>query len=77
MALMEKDARRMAAALEGYSLLKVDGVFETFPGGFEVEFVDLRFDATFTITSHFDYWDFLGYFSSHQMWPTKSRPQVA
>lgn len=77
MALTEKDARRMAKALAGYSLLEVGDVVETEPAGYQVEFVDLRFDATFTIASHFDYWDFLGYFSSHQMWPVALRPRVA
>lgn len=77
MALIEKDARRMAAALKGYDHLRVDAVVEIEPAGFQVEFSDLRFDETFAIASHFDYWDFLGYFSSHQMWPAKTRPRVA
>lgn len=77
MALTEKDARRMARALSGYQLLEIGAVVETEPEGYELEVVDLRFDVTISIASHFDYWDFLGYFSSHQMWPVHSRPRFA
>ena len=69
MAMIERDARRMAAALDDYTLLRVTSVAETDPGDFEIEFLDERFDRSYVITSHFDYWDFLSFFISHQMWP--------
>jgi hypothetical protein len=69
MALIERDARRMAAALNDYSSLSVTAVAETEPGDYEIEFMDQRFDRSYIIGSHFDYWDFLGYFIGHQMWP--------
>ncbi|MGH2731334.1 MAG: hypothetical protein ACRDJI_12095 [Actinomycetota bacterium] len=63
----------MAAGLDDYSLLAVTAVGETEPHGYEVEFIDLRFDITYVIGSHSDYWDFLGYFIGHQMWPASER----
>jgi hypothetical protein len=69
MALIERDARRMAAALNDYYLLNVTAVGETKPGDYMIEVMDQRFDRSYIIGSHFDYWDFLGYFIGHQMWP--------
>jgi hypothetical protein len=73
MALIERDAQRMATALGDYHLLTVTAVSETEPGGYEIEFTDLRFGISYVIGSHFDYWDFLGYFVGHQMWPMPER----
>jgi hypothetical protein len=73
MALIERDAERMAAGLGDYSLVEVTAVVEAEPGGYEIEFMDLRFDLTYVIGSRFDYWDFLGYFVGHQMWPAPER----
>jgi hypothetical protein len=73
MALIERDARRMAAALNDYYLLSVTAVAETEPGDYEIEFMDQRFDRSYIISSHFEYWDFLGYFIGHQMWPAPER----
>ena len=69
MAMIERDARRMAAALDDYTLLRVTAVAERVQGDYEIEFLDERFDRSYVIASHFDYWDFLSYFISHQMWP--------
>jgi hypothetical protein len=69
MAMIERDARRMAAALDDYSLLTVAVVAETERGDYEIEVIDGRFNRSYVIGSHFDYWDFLSYFISHQMWP--------
>jgi hypothetical protein len=69
MALIERDARRMAAAFDDYSLLSVTAVAETEQGDYEIELMDQRFNRSYVIGSHFDYWDFLSYFISHQMWP--------
>ena len=69
MAMIERDARRMAAALDDYTLLRVTAVAEKVQGDYEIEFLDERFDRSYVIGSHFDYWDFLSYFISHQMWP--------
>jgi hypothetical protein len=67
--MIERDAVRMAAALSDYSHLSVTAVAERQPGEFEIELLDERFDRSYVIGSHFDYWDFLSYFISHQMWP--------
>jgi hypothetical protein len=69
MAMIERDARRMAAALDDYSFLSVTAVGETDPGDYEIELLDQRFNRSYVIGSHFDYWDFLSYFISHQVWP--------
>ena len=69
MAMIERDARRMAAALDDYTLLRVTAVAKKVQGDYEIEFLDERFDRSYVIGSHFDYWDFLSYFISHQMWP--------
>lgn len=68
---------RMAAALDDYDLLRVEKVWSSGGGRiFEIVVHDLRFDASYRITSRSDYWDFLARFIDHSEW-SPGRVQAA
>lgn len=74
MSLDEASAQRLALVLgdyEGLSVCAIRGSSETC---FDLLLTDHRFEATYLIASHADYWDFLGYFADHKQWPARSRP---
>jgi hypothetical protein len=77
MPLLEPEATRMAAALDDYEHVSVREVREREPGFFRIEFTDERFCCDYVISSHFDYWDFIGYLVDRKQWPVKPVRVVA
>lgn len=75
--LPEQDAVRLAKALDDYELVHVSDIGGSDESGFWMHITDERFGLSYEITSHADYWDFLGYFCSHKQWPAKPLEEVA
>lgn len=66
MALPERGAVRFATALDDYDDVCVCDVGGSDELGFWVVVRDERFDVTYQITSHADYWDFVGAVVDHR-----------
>jgi hypothetical protein len=62
MALLEKEAIRLAEPLEDYEHVSVGDV-ATGPGGHWLVVRDQRLECDYEIASHCDYWEFLSYFT--------------
>jgi hypothetical protein len=77
MSLIEKDANRMATAIDDYDFLSVIGVGGDESAGYKVTLLDERFGLQYEIGSHFEYWDFLGYFLTHVQYPSLPAGQAA
>jgi hypothetical protein len=71
MSSMKQEAVRMATALDDYEHLRVVGLRAVDARGAEIEIRDERAGLHYTIGSHADYWDFLGYFVMGKQWPVK------
>jgi hypothetical protein len=69
MSLLKREADRMAAALNDFDLLSVTGMDGSDNPGYTLTICDERFNLEYEITSHFDYWDFLGHFLNHAEHP--------
>jgi hypothetical protein len=76
MPLLEQEATRMAGALDDYEHVAVTDVGGTEESGYWLHITDQRFGLTYAITSHADYWDFLGYLCSHLRWPARPVQKV-
>jgi hypothetical protein len=66
MALPESDAVRFASALDDYDDVCVSDVGGSDELGFWVVVRDERFDVSYQIASHADYWDFVGAIVDHR-----------
>jgi len=66
MALLEKEATRFAASLEDYGHVSVTDIGGWGPQSFWVVVRDERFDISYEIASHCDYWDFIGALVDHR-----------
>lgn len=64
--LTEDDALRMAEALEDYPLVAVSDIGGSVEFGYWLTICDERFDLTYAIESHCDYWDFIGALVDHR-----------
>ncbi len=71
MSLLEKDAVRLAEALDHNELVSVTDIGGTDEFGYWFTVRDERFGLKYEIGSHADYWDFLGYFCAGLQWPVK------
>jgi hypothetical protein len=60
MALLEKEAVRFAESLEDYDHASVTDIGGWGPLGFWLVVRDERFDISYEVASHCDYWDFIG-----------------
>lgn len=77
MALLEKDATRLAESLDDYELVSVSDIGGSDDHGYWLVLRDERFGLSYAIDSHADYWDFLGYFADGKQWPAKPLQEVA
>ena len=66
MALLEKDAIRLADALDDYDHVSVTDIGGWGPEGFWLVVRDHRFQLDYEIASHVDYWDFIGALVDHK-----------
>ena len=66
MALLEKEAVRFAESLDDYEHVSVTDIGGRGPTGFWVRVRDERFDISYEISSHCDYWDFIGALVDHR-----------
>lgn len=66
MALLENEATRFAASLDNYDYVSVTDVGGWGPDAFWVVVRDHRFGCDYEITSHCDYWDFIGALVEHR-----------
>ena len=66
MALLEQEAIRFAESLADYEHVLVSDIGGWGPSGFWLEVHDERFDTTYEIASHCDYWDFIGALVDHR-----------
>ena len=66
MALLEKEAVRFAESLDDYELVSVVDIGGSDPDGYWVVVRDDRFDLSYEIASHCDYWDFIGALVDHR-----------
>jgi hypothetical protein len=71
MPLLEHEATRMAAALDDYELVAVTDIGGCDESGYWLRVADDRVGLDYEISSHADYWDFLGYLCSGKQWPAK------
>lgn len=69
--LPERDALRIAKALDDYELVSVTDIGGSNCFGFWVLITDQRYNLDYEICSHADYWDFISYFAAGQQWPVK------
>ena len=69
MSLMKQEG--LVTALDDYEQLRVTDIRAVGPGGVEIDMRDERSGLDYTIASHADYWDFLGYFEWGKPWPIK------
>ena len=74
MPLIDKDAARIAAALNDYEHVALKEVRSRSDGFFEVVVTDERFGSDYALSSRCDYWDFIGSLVNHV--PYASRPLV-
>lgn len=70
MPLIDKDAARIAAALDDYEYVSLQEVRPRSDGFFEVVVTDHRFELDYALASHSDYWDFVGSVVSHVRYPS-------
>ena len=77
MALLEREAIRLADALDDYEYVSVADIGGSTEGGYWLVLRDERFDLHYAIDCHADYWDFLGYFTDGKQWPAKPLAAVA
>jgi hypothetical protein len=66
MPLPERDAVRFASALDDFEAVCVRDVGGSDEFGFWVVVRDGRFDVSYQIASHSDYWDFVGAIVDHR-----------
>ncbi len=66
MALLEKEAVRVADSLDDYEYVSVTDIGGWGPSGFWVVVRDERLDISYEIASHCDYWDFIGAVIEHR-----------
>ena len=66
MALLEKEAIRCAESLDDYEHVSVTEVGGSDPQNCWVVARDHRFDLDYEISSHCDYWDFIGALVAHR-----------
>ena len=66
MALLEQEMVRFAESLDDDEHVSVTDIGGWEPIGFWLVVHDHRFDLSYEITSHCDYWDFIGAFVNHQ-----------
>ena len=66
MALLEKEATRFAESLDDYEHVSVTDIGGWGPQGFWLVVRDERFDISYEIVSHCDYWDFIGALVDHR-----------
>lgn len=77
MSFDEASAQRLALVLGDYEGLSVCSIGGSSEDCFDLLLTDHRFGAVYLISSHSDYWDFLGYFADHKQWPARPRPADA
>lgn len=70
MPLIDKDAARIAAALDDYEHVSLKEVRLRSDGFSEVVVTDHRFDVDYALASLCDYWDFVGSVVSHVPYPS-------
>lgn len=68
MGLLETEAFRFAESLEDYEHVSVIDIGGTEERGFWVVVKDHRFGAEYEISSHCDYWDFVGAVVDHRQY---------
>ena len=68
MALLEKEAVRFAESLDDYEHVSVTDIGGWGPSGFWLVVRDERFDISYEIASHCDYWDFIGALVNHKQY---------
>jgi len=66
MALLEQEAIRFAESLDDYEHVTVADIGGWGPIGYRLVVRDHRFDLDYEITSHCDYWDFIGALVDHR-----------
>ena len=66
MALLEKEAIRFAESLDDYDHVSVTDLGGNDPHDFWLVVRDERFGVRYQITSHCDYWDFVGSLVDHR-----------
>lgn len=66
MSLLEQEATRMAAALDDYDHVSVTDIGGWGPIGFWLVVRDERFDISYEMASHCDYWDFIAALVDHR-----------
>ena len=77
MALLEREAVRLADALDDYDHVSVADVGGSEGDGYWLVLRDERSDLHYAIGSHADYWDFLGFFADGKQWPARPLAEVA
>ena len=68
MALLEQEAIRFAESLDDYEHVSVTDIGGWGPLDYRVNVRDHRFDITYEIASHCDYWDFIGALVNHKQY---------
>lgn len=66
MALLEKEAIRFAESLDDYEHVTVTDISGSGPIGYRVVVRDHRFESDYEISSHCDYWNFIGALVNHR-----------
>ena len=68
MALLEKDVTRFAESLDDYEHVSVTDIGGWGPHAFWLVVHDHRFELSYQIASHCDYWDFIGALVDHHQY---------
>ncbi len=77
MALLEKEAIRFAASLDDYEHVSVADIGGSDDIGYWLIVHDQRFDLRYEISSHADYWDFVGALVDHTQYAARPISEVA
>ena len=77
MALLEREAIRFAESLDDYEHVTVKEIGGEEPSSYWLAVTDERFDSTFEIASHCDYWDFVTALVHHSRYYGKVRKEAA
>lgn len=68
MPLIDKDAARIAAALEDYEHVSLRDIRARSDGFYDVIVTDHRLERDYALGSHCDYWDFIGALVDHKQY---------
>ena len=68
MALLEKEVTRSADSLDDYEHVSVSDIGGRGPDGYWLVVSDHRFGLDYEISSHCDYWDFIGALVDHKQY---------